>query len=125
MGHYCRICGQNRPNEQFSGSGHKTHICKKCAKLPHDEIQNIEVEQEICCYLNQSVISLKNLKRLKTLTNSSNVKIANIATLVLEIGQLYPRKKKRYVQLARGHKDILNRLAEIGVFENVFAYSVD
>ena len=124
MGHYCRICGQNRPNEQFSGSGHKTHICKKCAKLPRDEIQNIEMEQEICNYLNQSAISLKNLERLKTLTNSSNVKIANMAALVLEIGQLYPHKKKRFARLAREHKDILNRLAEIGVFENVFAYSL-
>src|SRR6266481_6129317 len=106
MGHYCRICGQNRPNEQFSGSGHKNHICKKCTKRPKDEIQNIEIEQEIWSYLNQSAISLKNLERLKTLTNLSNVEIANMASLVLEIAQLYPYKKKRFAQLAKEHKDI-------------------
>jgi hypothetical protein len=28
MGHYCRICGRERPNRQFSGKGHKIHVCK-------------------------------------------------------------------------------------------------
>jgi hypothetical protein len=28
MGHYCRICGRERPNEQFSGKSHKIHVCK-------------------------------------------------------------------------------------------------
>ena len=118
MGYYCRICDQNRPNEQFSGSGHKTHICKKCAQLPQDEIQNIEVAQDICHFLDQSVISLKNLERLKTLTKSSNEKIANLAVLVLQVGQLCPHKKKRFARLAREHKEILNRLIELGVFLN-------
>jgi len=31
-GHYCRICGQHKANEKFSGRGHATHICKACAK---------------------------------------------------------------------------------------------
>ena len=30
MAHYCRGCGRMRPNEAFSGNGHKRHICKKC-----------------------------------------------------------------------------------------------
>jgi hypothetical protein len=46
-----------------------------------------------------------------------------MAALVLEIGQLYPHKKKRFARLAREHKEILNRLDEIGVFENMFAAS--
>lgn len=25
-GHYCRICGKSRPNERFSGRGHKIHV---------------------------------------------------------------------------------------------------
>lgn len=32
-GHYWRICGRNRPNEKFSGKGHKIHVCKECSRL--------------------------------------------------------------------------------------------
>jgi hypothetical protein len=31
-GHYCRICGEYKANEKFSGRGHAAHICKACAK---------------------------------------------------------------------------------------------
>lgn len=31
-GHYCRICGQHKANEKFSGRGHAAHICKACAR---------------------------------------------------------------------------------------------
>ena len=33
-GHYCRVCGEHKANEKFSGKGHAAHICKKCAALP-------------------------------------------------------------------------------------------
>lgn len=33
-GHYCKICGQYKANEKFSGKGHANHICRACAKLP-------------------------------------------------------------------------------------------
>ena len=33
-GHYCKICGQHKANEKFSGKGHANHICKACASLP-------------------------------------------------------------------------------------------
>lgn len=29
-GHYCKICGEYKPNESFSGKGHAQHICKEC-----------------------------------------------------------------------------------------------
>ena len=28
-GHYCKICGEHKANEKFSGKGHAAHICKK------------------------------------------------------------------------------------------------
>lgn len=46
MGHYCRICGRERANEKFSGKGHKIHVCKDCMRLPKEERQAIEEEQE-------------------------------------------------------------------------------
>ena len=36
-GHYCKICGQRKSNESFSGKGHATHICKVCAELPPEQ----------------------------------------------------------------------------------------
>ena len=33
QGHYCKVCGEYKSNESFSGKGHSTHICKKCASL--------------------------------------------------------------------------------------------
>ena len=33
-GHYCKVCGEYKSNESFSGRGHAAHICKKCAALP-------------------------------------------------------------------------------------------
>jgi hypothetical protein len=42
-GHYCRICGQYRANEKFSGREHTTHICKDCAKR-ENKLPKIEIE---------------------------------------------------------------------------------
>lgn len=36
QGHYCRICGEYKANEKFSGKGHTRHICKQCQSLPKD-----------------------------------------------------------------------------------------
>ena len=44
QGHYCRICGEWKANEQFSGKGHAAHICRECASLPvsrRNELQRI------------------------------------------------------------------------------------
>lgn len=37
QGHYCKVCGEYKANEKFSGKGHAAHICKACAKLPPEE----------------------------------------------------------------------------------------
>mgnify|MGYP003623471857 CR=1 FL=1 len=34
QGHYCKVCGEHKANEKFSGKGHAAHICKACAALP-------------------------------------------------------------------------------------------
>ena len=36
-GHYCRVCGEYKANEKFSGRGHAAHICKKCSGLSAEE----------------------------------------------------------------------------------------
>ncbi len=41
-GHCCRICGSRKPNEAFSGKGHRDHICKACSRMPKEEREAIE-----------------------------------------------------------------------------------
>jgi RimJ/RimL family protein N-acetyltransferase len=41
-GHYCKICGEHKANEKFSGKGHAQHICKACSK--QTVVQRIEIE---------------------------------------------------------------------------------
>lgn len=36
-GHYCKVCGEYKANEIFTGKGHAAHICKPCAQLPPEE----------------------------------------------------------------------------------------
>ena len=33
QGFYCKICGEYKSNEKFSGKGHAAHICKACSQL--------------------------------------------------------------------------------------------
>ena len=40
-GHYCKICGEYKSNEKFSGKGHAAHICKACASLPLEKKSEI------------------------------------------------------------------------------------
>jgi hypothetical protein len=37
-GHWCWCCGRHRPNERFSGRGHRRHLCKDCSKLGKQEL---------------------------------------------------------------------------------------
>ena len=119
MGHFCRICGRSRPNEKFSGGGHKIHVCKECARLPKDRREAIEQNDEIYHFLKQSHISARNLTRLKDLAESNNTETAEYARLVLEVAQVRPYKKRRLKVLARERPDLLRRLEETGL---IFAH---
>ena len=32
-GYYCKVCGEYKANEKFSGKGHAAHICKKFFRI--------------------------------------------------------------------------------------------
>ena len=115
MGHYCRICGRTRPNEKFSGKGHRIHVCKECARKPKEERDVIEQKEEIFNYLNQSHISKKNVSRLRVLASSSIAKIAEFASIVLEVARVKPYKKRRLKVLAKKRRDLLQQLEETGL----------
>ena len=114
-GHYCRICGNLKPNEAFSGKGHRIHVCKQCARLPKEEREEIEHEEEIFNYLRQSHISDKNVSRLRKLAKSPNEQIAELAGIVLEVAEIKPYKKRRLKEIARKRQDLLQKLDETGL----------
>jgi hypothetical protein len=115
QGHYCRICGNQKPNEAFSGKGHKIHVCKVCSRKPKNERDSIEHKEEIYNFLCQSHISKKNIARLKSLIDSSDREVAYLASIVLEVAMVKPYKKKRLVVLAKERRDLLDKLDETGL----------
>jgi hypothetical protein len=115
MGHYCKICGRERPNEQFSGKGRKIHVCKRCNAKPKSERQAIEDTDSIFGFMQQSHISEKNVARLKTMTKSKNSRVASLAAVVLKVAEVKPYKTRRLKFLAKMHPEILRYLEKTGL----------
>ena len=58
-GHYCKVCGTRKPNEKFSGKGHRIHVCKSCFKLSvaeQNENATITKINHLPCYLSKPQI---------------------------------------------------------------------
>jgi hypothetical protein len=112
MGHYCRICGRSRPNERFSGRGHRIHTCKDCQRIPRAERDRMERLDELHGFLDQSHFSGKNFARLKTLSAHADREVAEHAALILEIARVLPGKRNRWLKLARRHRPLFQRALE-------------
>lgn len=115
MGHYCRICGRQPPNEQFSGKGHKIHVCKRCQAMPKSERQVIENMDDIFRFMRQSHISEKNVARLEQMVKSENPRVASLAAIVLKVAQVKPYRTRRLKFLAQRHSELLQELEDAGL----------
>ena len=120
MGRFCRICKRMRPNEKFSGEGHKIHLCKDCQTLPKDKRRLIEIKDELYNFMLQSHISEKNLKRLETLSKHNDKYISRTAELISEMALITPYKRKRISRLLKSNKQLLKKLSESGLLEFYF-----
>ena len=82
-GHYCRICGERKANEKFSGKGHATHICKACAsKSPAQKSEDITINRlygMMFRYLSESEI-----KWLKNRRNDNRPEVSELAKQIFE-----------------------------------------
>jgi ribosome-binding protein aMBF1 (putative translation factor) len=90
MGHYCRICGRERPNEQFSGRGHKIHVCKRCKARPKIERQTIQDKDDIFAFLEKSHISEKNVAHLERMAEPDNSQVASLDAASSDVESLWP-----------------------------------
>jgi hypothetical protein len=112
MGRFCRICGRTRPNENFSGKGHRRCICKKCQKRPKEEIALIEAKDELLNYWEQSNISALNIARLKKLAQFPSEDIQKLAHLTLAVAAVKPHKRRRMKWLRLNHRDLYLRVRD-------------
>ena len=83
--------------------------------MPRDKRNAIEQGDEIFRYMKQSHISEKNISRLGTLAASENPKVAELATIVLEVAKVKPHKRRRLKVLARERRDLLEKLEQTGL----------
>ena len=118
MGHYCWMCGRTRPNEKFSGSGHKRHLCRDCARRPREERERIQAFESITGVLRQRNISDKNRAHLKRLCDSPDDEVRRLAALVLELACLKPGKRKRRANVAKHRPTLLEQLSRHGLLLN-------
>ncbi len=116
MGHFCRICGRTRPNERFSGGGHRTHVCRQCQKLPVAKRRAVEALAEIDGFLNrQTHISKKNVERLGQLALSSDLTVAAQAAILLDVARVAPFKRRRSGRIRAAHPDLWRRMLDAGL----------
>ena len=83
--------------------------------MPKPNRDAIEQEEEIFNYLRQSHISAKNTAPLRTLAASDVPRIAELATIVIEVAEVKPHKTRRLQVLARERRDLLDALERTGL----------
>ena len=62
-GHWCWCCRRHRPNEQFSGRGHRRHLCKRCTKLGKAELEYRQGILDADRLMNQRIYRRKAVRR--------------------------------------------------------------
>lgn len=86
-GHYCKVCGEYKANEKFSGKGHATHICKACAKLsPAERSEQMTLNRLFDLPWR---LSKDQIKWLKNLTHDKRTEVRELAQ------ELYDLRFKR------------------------------
>ena len=93
--HYCRVCGEYKANEKFSGKGHSTHICKTCAsKSPAEKSEDMTLNRlhgMAFRYLNEAEI-----KWLKNRRKDDRPEVWELANQVFEVK--FPRQVRNEIK---------------------------
>lgn len=117
MPHSCWMCGRSRANEGFSGRGHRDHVCRECRKLPAAEKDRRRALIHMEGMLEQSRISEKNVRHLRTLASSRAADVAEWAAVLLEIARVHPGRRHRLRRLKR-HLELWARMHRLGIVED-------
>lgn len=78
QGHYCKICGERKSNESFSGKGHAAHICKTCSRLsPQQQAEQMTLNR--LSELPMRYLSNSEIKWLKNRTDDHRPAVRELA----------------------------------------------
>ena len=102
-GHYCKVCGEYKANERFSGRGHAAHICKKCAALP--AAQRSEDMTLTKLWNLPWQLSAQQRDWLKGLRNDSRPEVASTARELYADRFPYAARNERKKQLQISHME--------------------
>ena len=84
--------------------------------MPREKRDRIERLDEVWGFLDQRNISVKNIKRLKTLISHPDAEVQSLAKLVLDVALVRPFKRRRWQHLAARHRDLFHRaVAVLGI----------
>ena len=97
-GHYCKICGEYKANEKFSGKGHAAHICKTCSKLSAAEKAEAMTINRLMDFP-MGRLSASDKKWLENRVHDHRPEVASIAREVYNAHFPYAERNKRKKRL--------------------------
>ncbi len=113
-GHYriCKYCFGTPLRDQG--------LCHECSQRSKEENKRrlviVNAMATLDHFLTQKNISAKNLKTIKSFCDLEDPALHEYATLVLAIGQKFPRKKKRYRKIRRINPELYRRIRQNSKF---------
>ncbi|MFI3228331.1 MAG: hypothetical protein R3Y09_13145 [Clostridia bacterium] len=93
-GHYCKVCGEHKSNEKFSGKGHNNHICKSCSKLSASEKSELMTMTKLYNMQTQ-LINEDDKKWLQNRTRDKRPQVKELANEIYNIKFSSETVKKR------------------------------
>lgn len=101
QGHYCKICGERKSNESFSGKGHAAHICKACSTLsPQQQAEQMTLNR--LAEMPMRYLSNAEVKWLKSRTSDQRPAVRELARFDIEINGPEPVTWRVYVEYSNG-----------------------
>lgn len=97
-GHYCKICGEYKANEKFSGKGHAAHICKACSRLSAAE-KSAAMTINRLMNLPAGRLSASNKNWLENRLRDQRAEVATMAREVYNLHFPYAERNARKKQL--------------------------
>lgn len=97
-GHYCKICGEYKANEKFSGKGNAAHICKACSRLSASE-KAAAMDMNRLMNLPMKRLSESEKKWLESKTHDKRPEVADMAKEVYHVCFPYAERNAMKKQL--------------------------
>lgn len=104
QGHYCKICGEYKANEKFSGKGHAAHICIACSKLSAAEKAERQTFNRLLNF-NMGRLSASEKSWLENRVHDRRPEVAELARGVYNAHFPFAERNARKKQLYILHLD--------------------